>query len=79
MTYSILLDIRQKADFYVLSFAGTLAECKSMQDDPGASWSLPKSDWTSEFVGPKSLKGPNQHQYQGQIAKLELAALRGGV
>lgn len=79
MTYSILLDIRQKPDFYVLSFAGTLAECESMQDDPGASWSLPKSDWTSEFVEPKSLKGPNQHPYPGRIAKLELAASSGGV
>ena len=79
MTYSILLDIRQKPNFYVLSFAGTLAECQIMQDDPGASWSLPKSDWKSEFVELKSLKGPNQHPYSGQIAKLELTALNGGV
>lgn len=78
MTYCILLDVRQKDDYFVLSFAGSLAGCRTIVHDRGTSWSLPKAEWTKTRIDEKTLTGPYGHVFEGEIATLEPIAAVGG-
>ncbi len=78
MSYCILLDVRQKDGYHVLTFSGTLASCREVEHDPGTSWSLPKSEWKKMHVEEKTLTGPYGHAFAGEIATLERINDAGG-
>lgn len=77
MSHCILLDERQDQNYYVISFSGTLQQCRNLQHDPGTSWSLPKPQWVRTMVEGKNLVGPFGHVFTGQIVTLEPATGQG--
>lgn len=78
MTHAILLDERQQPSYIIVSFVGTLNQCRAQKYDPGTYGSLPRSEWRAQTVEAKSLLDPNGNPLPGEIATVEpIAAVAG--
>jgi hypothetical protein len=78
MTHAILLDARQRPNYIIVSFVGTLNQCRAQKHDPGTYGSLPRSEWREQTIESKSLLDPNGISLSGVIATIEpIAAVAG--
>jgi hypothetical protein len=75
LTHAILLDARQTSTHIVVSFVGTLNQCRAQKRDPGTYGSLPRSEWDARSVEPKSLLDPSGNPLSGEISVLEPIAV----